>query len=201
MQKSKAKLGNNGFTLLEMVVAVAIFIILALLVTDIFLITTKSHRQTMEMQKVLGDARFAMETMAREIRMDSISQQDIDDYYGWPGIENPEELLPLRDIYGSLVIFKKGSGGQCPDNESSPCLLMGKDIDGDGSVEWNSITPAGVKLLHLNFYITPFSGSGSRLDQLSVTIIFASRTSQPIAGTGVPESIYLQTVATSRVYK
>ncbi len=188
-----------GFTLLEMVVAVALFAIVILIVTNIFLIATKSHRRVMETQKLQSDARFAMETIAREVRMGTIDY----DYYGGQITNVPVEILALWDINNSQVVFKSANYPICPDAESDPCLAVC-----DESENCNSITPVSVKLIRLKFYIdpqkNPFKLVNNQYEadaQPRVTIILDSRTVHPPQGEVVPEVIYLQTTVTSRVYK
>ncbi len=195
---------KNGFTLLEMVVAVAIFIVIALLVTDIFLIASKSHRRTMEVQKVLSDSRFAMESMVREIRMDEVAYNHISD-----------EELGLIGEDNKLIIFKQEDSDVCPDDESRPCLAVGQDTDGDDIIDqWASITPAGIALVRLHFYISPLDDPFELITepgpfyysyaynlQPRVTIVLATRSVNPPQGETVPEVIYLQTTAVARIYK
>ena len=181
--------------------------IIILIITNIFLIATKSHRLAMEEEKLQGDARFAMESMAREVRMDLIDY----DYYADNDnglVDQPEETLALEDVVNNeQIIFKKASDDNCPDEASRPCLQIG-----NGLGSWQSITPAGVKLIHLDFYIAPATDPFA-LDQTThpwqygpnvqprVTIVFATQTTAPLPGDTMPNVIYLQTTATSRVYR
>ncbi|MFH1173089.1 MAG: prepilin-type N-terminal cleavage/methylation domain-containing protein, partial [bacterium] len=63
-------LNSKGFSLMEMLTAIAIFIIVILIITNIFLLASREHRHIAAVQKVQSDARFALEIMAREARMD-----------------------------------------------------------------------------------------------------------------------------------
>lgn len=192
---------------MEMVTAIAIFSIIILIVINIFLTATKSHRLVMEEEKLQGDARFAMETMAREARMDLIDY----DYYANNDngqVDEPEDVLALEDLVNNeQIIFKKASDEYCPDSESQPCLEIG-----DGNGNWQSITPAGVKLIHLSFYISPtedpFYLNKSAIPwqygpdiQPRVTIVLATQSTAPLPGGNIPEVIYLQTTITSRIYR
>lgn len=65
-----------GFTLLEILVVMAIFLTLTVVVTDIFMMILKSQNQTSIREKTLSDLRFTMETIARQIRTAEIDYQN-----------------------------------------------------------------------------------------------------------------------------
>jgi prepilin-type N-terminal cleavage/methylation domain-containing protein len=63
---------NKGFTLMELLVAVAIFSVTITIVSDIYLSTVGSQRKSFGQQDVLDSSRFAIESMARAIRQSTI---------------------------------------------------------------------------------------------------------------------------------
>lgn len=63
--KQKAK---RGFTIVEVLVAVALFSIVVTIVADVYISTIGSQRRAFGQQDVLDSSRFALESMGRAIR-------------------------------------------------------------------------------------------------------------------------------------
>ena len=66
------KQNKTGFTLVEVLVAVSVFAILAILLSVIYVAFTKMQTRTQISQQVLNDSQFTLETMTREIRNSEI---------------------------------------------------------------------------------------------------------------------------------
>ena len=62
-------MNNKGFTLIEMVVAVAVFSLLVSVSTGILLSSLKAQRQSLATQEVLDQTSYLMEYMSRSLRM------------------------------------------------------------------------------------------------------------------------------------
>lgn len=60
---------NKGFTLIEMVVAVAIFALLVGTTSSVFFSSIKNQRQGLAIQEVLDQTSYLMEYMSRSLRM------------------------------------------------------------------------------------------------------------------------------------
>ena len=60
---------NKGFTLIEMVVAVAIFTLLVGTTSSIFLSSIKTQKQGLATQENIDQASYLMEYMSRSLRM------------------------------------------------------------------------------------------------------------------------------------
>lgn len=67
---------QTGFTVIEAVVAIMVFSIAAILVAAIFSRAITLERRVVSTQKVQENAMFVLESMAREIRVSSIVNQD-----------------------------------------------------------------------------------------------------------------------------
>ncbi|PIT90315.1 MAG: hypothetical protein COU22_02845, partial [Candidatus Komeilibacteria bacterium CG10_big_fil_rev_8_21_14_0_10_41_13] len=70
---------QSGFTLIEVVVALGIFSIATTYAIGIFVQSNQVQRRTANVQRVLSDARYVLEVMAREVRMGEIDY----DYSGY----------------------------------------------------------------------------------------------------------------------
>lgn len=191
-------MNKNGFTLIEMLVVLAIFSVTTTVIVDIFMIAGKAQKRTLTVQKIQSDARYSLEAIVREARMDMIDYN----YYGGMISENPVTVLALRDQDDNQIIFKK-SNENCPTG-TDQCLVV--SIDGGGN--WASITSRGVRVVSLNFYISPTvdpfklnvdDGTYASDLQPRVTVALS------VEGVGVrPEeqtTVNLQTTVSNRMYR
>lgn len=191
-------MNKKGFTLVEMMVVLAIFSIATVVIVDIFMTASRAQRRTLAIQKIQTDAQYSLEAMAREIRMDSID-------YAWSGyvggINIPDEELALRDADDNSIIFKKDSAN-CPTGTTN-CLAVSLN----GGTTWASITSKGINVEDLKFYIDPpvdpFKvNAGYTYDsdhQPRVTIVLVTK------GVGgrpdEQKTVYLQTTVSNRIYR
>lgn len=191
---------QKGFTLVEMMVVLAIFSVATVTIVDIFMMAGRAQRRTLAVERIQSDARYSMEAMSREIRMDSI---DYDWYASAGGISVPEDKLALRDADNNSIIFEKsGPNYPCPSGTGS-CLLVSLD----GGNAWASITSSSNTVLDLKFYIDPlvdpFTVNAGHAynsdDQPRVTIVLVTE------GVGVrpdeQQTAYLETTVSNRVYR
>jgi prepilin-type N-terminal cleavage/methylation domain-containing protein len=188
---------KNGFTLVEMMIVLAIFSVTTVVIVDIFMMASRAERRTLAIQKIQSDARYSLEAMSREIKMDMIDY----DYYGGTIASVPTDALALRDADDNQIIFKKSSEN-CPVGTTN-CLVVSLD----GGTNWESITAPGINVEDLKFYIDPTVDSfkmnaGNTYDsdsQPRVTIILR------IKGVGgrpdEQHTVYLQTTVSNRIYK
>ncbi|MEK7629114.1 MAG: prepilin-type N-terminal cleavage/methylation domain-containing protein [Patescibacteria group bacterium] len=63
---------SEGFTLIELIVAMAVFSTVITIVSSIFVRTVGSQRKNINQQEVLENARYVLEIMGRAIRQSSI---------------------------------------------------------------------------------------------------------------------------------
>lgn len=68
--------GRQGFILIELLVAMAIFVVVITVVFDLFSSAIRGQRRVIAMQNTQENARFMLEFMAKEIRMSEINGGD-----------------------------------------------------------------------------------------------------------------------------
>jgi len=207
LSKRNKKLGikisvQSGFTLMEAVIAVAIFTIAALVITDIYIMSQRTQTKLAGQTKVQSDARFVMEVLAREIRLNGIDYAYIISQGDTPSAGL--DYLPLQDGQGNTIVFTISTDNvDVCSASTNQCLAVKRN----NSV-LASITPQGVNVNNVKFYIYPDNDpfvldTGNwqypNNDQPRVTIVLVSET------TGlrkVEDSIsYLQTTVSTRQYK
>lgn len=191
-------MNKKGFTLVEMMVVLAVFSVATVVIVDIFMMAGRAQRRTLAVERIQSDARYSMEAVSREIKMDIIDY-DWSGYAG--GIAMPSDVLALRDADDNSVIFKKSSDN-CPSGTTN-CLAVSLD----GGMTWASITSKGNSVEDLKFYIDPladpFKINASHVydsdNQPRVTIVLVTR------GVGgrpdEQKTVYLQTTVSNRIYR
>jgi len=153
-QKIKLTKNQHGFTLIEMIVAISIFVLILLIATNIYFIVNNTQRKVVTMQRIQSDVRYLYEAIAQEIRLGRINY----DFYNDNGIDlhpNATEyntVLAVVNRSGDSVFFRLSSGG---DKVQYCEISIDNDCDlGDDSL-WQDITPEGVVAEDLRFIITP----------------------------------------------
>ena len=196
------KIANQkGFTLFEIVVALSVFAMATIFVSDIFVKINASQRKVAAIQKVQSDARFAMEAISREVKQGRIDYS----YYPNGTVASPVTELAILDALERRIIFKKETeAGSCPAPSTAPCLL----VSIDRGETWVNLLAQDLKLAEVNFYVSPstdpFSfdpatGAFGPNFQPRVTIVLAVETGA--ADTASEKKIYLETTISSRMYK
>lgn len=65
-------MNKKGFTLIELIIAIAIFVVVTSLVVSLLMTSLKGQKKVIAIQNVQDNARYLMEFMAKEIRMSDI---------------------------------------------------------------------------------------------------------------------------------
>ncbi|HNV97546.1 MAG TPA: prepilin-type N-terminal cleavage/methylation domain-containing protein [bacterium] len=177
-----------GFTLLEMIVATAIFVIVSTICIGIYILTMKANTKVIAMQKVQNEIRFAMDYISREIRLANVNY----DYYTDSMSMNPAEELALEDNFSNKVFFRKISRIN-EETEKENNFLQVKYNNSD----WSDITGDNINVKDLYFYISPSQYPPTEDDfnkQSLVTI------TMKLVDNRDQSEIFLQTTISSRNY-
>jgi prepilin-type N-terminal cleavage/methylation domain-containing protein len=164
---------ESGFSLVEMIVAVAIFTGVAVIATSALLSVIDANERTQSLTQTNNNLNFSMQTMVREIRNGFSYGCDAD---------NPEDNSTCTT--SSEFGFKNAER-----------KLVGFKLDTSSDVikrNGNSLTPDNVKITHLNFTVR---GAESNNEQSRVII-----TVQAESGAGdTKKTVNLQTTAAQRL--
>lgn len=68
----KIQKNSRGFSLPELIVSMFIFVLIMLVVTSVFVVLVKTRKEAQEMQRDMENIRYALEFMAKNIRMSEI---------------------------------------------------------------------------------------------------------------------------------
>ncbi|MFA6391823.1 MAG: type II secretion system protein [Patescibacteria group bacterium] len=171
-----------GFSLMEMVVVLAVFSMTALMAVDLFVTVTNVQRQVRNLQVVQSDARFVMESIAREAQVGTI---DYDFYRGHceggtdeEGINytscisdadcngvfgecinidisaGPVNILATKDQENKQVIYRYDSASEEIEVCSNSSFYRNRC---SAEINWQVVTPEKVRISLLSLYIFPHS--------------------------------------------
>ncbi len=137
-----------GFTLVEILVVMAVFAVLGVLLVNIFIMALQSQRQTSSRQKALGAIRYVAENISRQIRTSEINY---DYYQANQGIINPQESLALINQQGETYVYQKFQ-------DENGKNYIGAAITKNGYTDYALLTnPREIDVKRFDFYINPIS--------------------------------------------
>lgn len=191
MKKTKQQ---GGYTLVEMLVTVAIFGLAFVTIGVIFISTSAAQARASSAQRLLNEGNFILESITREIRMNAI------DYSCAPGnYTSNHERICLRSVDGKAIHFRfspaaaPGKIQVCTDYDAFPCTL---------DSQFTSLNPDFLTITKWEFHVYPVlypldvNRGSTEVFQPITTIVVRMET-----GTGRSKQAYdLQTAASSRVY-
>lgn len=167
-------MNNKGYSLIEMLVAIAIFSVLLVAVMNTFTRGFAYQRRIVEMQKVQREEAFLLETISREIRMATAIADTQKNLRGGP-------KLDFTDHTGTPVSY-------CLAVESGACSPAGKYFSVNGKV----INSADVEVAGLKFYTSESFDKTQPL--ITITMQIRSKKESSV-------STILQTSVATRLYK
>ncbi len=140
-----SKKNNDGFTLLEITVAMGVFVILFTLTLGIYSATLKTERRAIQMSKLQKEAQLIMEVLAKKIRTNKINY----DFYTSNQVDtiNGESYLALLDNVNNETVFRLNA------NSIEVCTTNCGSESSPGA--FNAIPATDVLIDSLTFFITP----------------------------------------------
>ena len=132
---------NQGFTLMELLVAMTVFLVVIGLSSGIFIQTLRSQRVITRFSENMNNITVSLEQIAREVR----TGFDLP-----PSTSDPYQKLTFRNGYGNYVSYmlleneEIGSIGRCESFQSAGCQLAG---------DFESLTSPDVDIENLIFFI------------------------------------------------
>jgi prepilin-type N-terminal cleavage/methylation domain-containing protein len=155
---------NHGFSLMELLVSMSVFVIVATASLSIYASILKAGQRTTLLTGIQQESQLIMTVLAKKIRTSRLNY----DYAGYAdGIQEPEIELSLTDLVGDSYLFKY-------DAENTTLSVTVTPSDGVAGEE--KLMPASqVKIDDLKFFINPktnpFSLDAPPTSQPYVTIV------------------------------
>ncbi|MDQ7814939.1 MAG: prepilin-type N-terminal cleavage/methylation domain-containing protein [Patescibacteria group bacterium] len=134
----------HAFTLFEMLLAVFIFSMVAVILVQIFVSFTRLQRKVANAALLSQDMRYLTEMMTRAARSNYI------DYSVQPYAGKSNFLKLVRPTGGTLLISKQDST-QCGDPTITSCIMLSED---DG-LSWQVATSKRVNVQNFDVHIRP----------------------------------------------
>lgn len=210
LKQKKSGVFLTGFTLVEMLVAISIFAVVATLAASLFSTFANNQNKTKVSQELLNNSQYVLEIISREVKNNEIIAF---------GAQQCQDLDP---IYTKCLLFVRESGetaGFVYDSVDQSLAYVLLDCQKDGviysdcdiastqeptillSADYNQ-----TRIDDLAFVLKPdfnpyfyFDQSGSYNQQPQVTIKL--KVSYPSSRLAEQATHYLQTTVSSRVYK
>ena len=206
-----------GFTVIEMIITMAVFSIVLGVIIQIFIFTSRTQRSGRSVQEAYAEARTVVETMSREIQNGSI------DYSYYTGDPPPESLnaavnvAALRDSQGQAVRFRcvnQGTNDLCDTSTNHGQIQMcrGSGCSSENN-SWASLTDDVTYVTGWRVWLGPANDPFQRdLDypstdhdspylsnEQSWLTAVISVLPRPVSGHDLPE-VRLQSTVSSRTY-
>jgi prepilin-type N-terminal cleavage/methylation domain-containing protein len=207
---------RRGFTVIEIIIVMAIFSIVLGVVIQIFVFTTRTQRRSRNVQEAYAQGRAAVEALAREGQNGSIDY----DFYADPAsgdslADQPVGVTALRDSQGQLVRFRcveRLAESIEPCNAANPAFGQVQMCRGGGceaaQPSWAGITDEATDVISWRVWLGPVQDPFRRdpanparyLADAQPWVTVAATVQPPrLSGTQLPE-VRVQSTVTSRVY-
>ena len=184
---NKNKIFSAGFTLVEMITAVAIFSMVMIIAMGALLSVLGANKQTQSMQTVVNNLGLAMEMMSREIRTG----------YSYHCSVAGDITAPRDCISGeNFIAFESHSGNPSNPDDQVIFRLEGGQIQKsiDGGNTFLSLTSSDLILENLSFCVV-----GSDPNDTFQPKVLITANGYVKRGTGMPSYFNLQTTVSQRM--
>lgn len=160
----KVRQNNFGATLLEMMVAVALFSVTVLSAAEIFQMVVEGQRNAIAAQNTQESMRYALEVIAKEIRM---AQKDVGGTGQCPNVTNGEvyDINPTNDELTFKNIYDQCVEYSLEDDANGISRLK---IDRDGASDY--ITPDEIEVNNLQFVVIDNIGAKQSMVTLKMDV-------------------------------
>ena len=182
----------KAFTLLEMIIATALFLTAMTMSIGIFIATMNANNKITRIQDVENEARYILEMISKEVRLGTINYDYYKIIYG-DTFENPTSILSIVDAADDVSYFALNG-----DENSSGIIQLSLD----GGDNWSNLTTDSIQVQSLDFYLipetNPYAGDASNIKQPLVLVYLSANYNRDGEMDG---KIDIQTAISSRIYK
>ncbi len=159
-----ARKSGAGFTLIEVLVTMAIFSITALMAVNVFLIFVQQQRRALNQQELQNDARAVVEQIAKDLREGSVDYS----YYSTFLVGEPKKLfaaltgtgnecLVVRDALNTQILYRLNSTTKTIQRMVPIAPVTVACNDASLTTAWDNtdISPPNLTVSSFTFFISP----------------------------------------------
>ena len=157
-------MNKNGFTLIEMLVAIGVFSMAMLISVSSFLSLQSSEKKVQVVTNIQNNLRFALEIMAKEIRTGELYHCALD--AGTQPLDCPSgaSSITFKNTQGQTIIYRK--------------IDSGVQKSANGGASFQPLTSSDITVDDLKFYVV---GAPSN-DNLQPLVLITLKASSFVAG-------------------
>ena len=169
---------KGGYTIIETMIAVSLFIIIVMMGMGALLNANVLHQKSQNMRSIIDNLSFIMEDMSRTLRTGYA--YDCYPADGSGGSLVPASSFPARSCAdGWAIVFEPARGSTSVSTDQWAYYLSGDDINGigkifkstDGAQTWTQLTPNEVDIDQTSFFaVVGAEGPATNSQQPFVTI-------------------------------
>jgi type II secretory pathway component PulJ len=159
---------QGGVSLLELVVAVAIFVVITLASIQTFKMVVDGQRNALAAQNVQENMRYALEKISKEIRMAQISDEDCEQLFS-PKAKADKKVFNLTGPNKDVLYFKNQDGVCVAYYLANGRLESTIEVGGHGYSDF--LTPAKIQVSNLKFNVVDDKIVDSHSVQPYVTMV------------------------------
>ncbi len=152
-------LGEQGFSLIEMIIAMSIFVVVVSVAAMVFSSNSSYQKRIFYSQDVENNARYITELLARELRTAK-------------EMNNSEESVSLEDAELNFKNYRNENIIYCASDSFGACDSSGEFIARISPAGAQTINTSTVRIRNFKFITDEFSGLPSR--QKMITIFFTA---------------------------
>lgn len=182
-----------AFTLLETVVALAIFLVVSMVVVDIFISASSQERRGVSREQVIASGRAALERITHDLRLGTPE--------GTYGMNGTYPLLSIRNPDGSSTIYYTRITGLTDQLAACTSPVGVTGCDPADTSAWRPITTARAQVADFKVYVAPstdpFLPGATSVEQPRTTIALTLRS---LGRANEQISTTIQTTVVSRYY-
>lgn len=143
---------RSGFTLIEILIVVALFSMAMLILSEVFLAFNRLHRKISNQVVLSQDMRFATELLVRESRNKAFNYDPTAYLSGTVASSSEMHLIDADGTQEDIAVV---SGASCGDVATINCLALRQTPPGGVASAWSPITSKHVNVLMFGSYVRP----------------------------------------------
>lgn len=148
VQTKTKKPKQKGFTIVEMLISIGLFVTVITVTSAAFLVGLRAQRQIISILNANDNASYAMEVMSRDIRM------------GKTFFSPLSEILTFLNYKGEAVVYRLNNNA------------IERSIAGD---DFQTLTASNVRVLRLDFHVTGEKRFDNEQTRITITIQISTK--------------------------